>query len=98
MRTTLAHGVSSTELVLVVQAGPLVKGMTLTLDAEACQVFEAITPTQARVLRGQEGSMAAAHLQGASVWCEGPVQPVAQRSEPVPSVRATICPTCGRAV
>lgn len=96
MRTSLAHGITSTDVIVTVASGCLVKGMDLALDLEACVVTETITPTQAKVLRGQHGTMAAAHDVGTSIWGEPPEQPARQRVVSHGEQPMGACPTCGR--
>jgi hypothetical protein len=66
--TTLAQALSASgQSITLTDAGDLVFGDLLALDAEFCRILKVLTPTQALVQRGVNGTPSAAHLVGAVV-------------------------------
>lgn len=66
--TTLAQSLSAaSQSITLTDAGDLVLGDLLALDAEFCRILKVLTPTQALVQRGVNGTPSAAHLVGATV-------------------------------
>ncbi len=71
--TTLAHALSAADqTITLTAANDLVKGELLALDAEYCRILVVLTPTQALVQRGVNGTPSAPHIVGVTVSIDVP--------------------------
>ncbi len=68
IETTLAQALSASgQSITLTDAGDLVQGDLLALDAEFCRILKVLTPTQALVQRGVNGTPSSAHAAGVTV-------------------------------
>ncbi len=73
MSTTLAHALAaSDQTVTLSDAEDLTSGQLLAFDAEYCRVLVPLTPTQAIVQRGVNGTQSSAHAAGVAVTIDVP--------------------------
>lgn len=94
----LLQTLSATDRTITVDEGPLSVGMTLCLENEHCLVDAAMTPTQALIIRGMEGSASSPHAIGTWVDLHDPIGVRPERADlnladTMPQAR---CPHCGR--